>query len=287
MKAVQLAEFGNLDSITISNIPVPQPRYGEVLVQMLQSPIHPCDQLLINGEFGGELPVTLGQEGVGIVTRSGGGFTAWRLKGKRVTVYADGAWAEYVVVPVDRVIVIPDSIENIPASCAFINPMTAAAMMDLIREGKHHAIVQNAAFSSLGKMLVRWCKLVGIVTINFVRKEEQIPLLKEMGADYVLNQNDSDLIEKLTKLQKTVNPTIGFDAVGGDVSGAVFETLGQNGIMHVIDYLSEEKCNMISPLGLIFMNKKIKYRLLSTASNIGHNRQLTIHTCYPETISHL
>ena len=83
-----------------------------------------------------------------------------------------------------------------------------------------------------------------------------------MGADYVLNQNDSDLIEKLTKLQKTVNPTIGFDAVGGDVSGAVFETLGQNGIMHVIDYLSEEKCNMISPLGLIFMNKKIKSLIL-------------------------
>ena len=62
-----------------------------------------------------------------------------------------------------------------------------------------------------------------------------------MGADYVINQNDSDLIEKITKIRETVSPTIGFDTVGGDVSGAVFETLGDHGIMHVLGSLSGEK----------------------------------------------
>lgn len=118
------------------------------------------------------MPVTLGFEGVGVVTESGGGFSAWRLAGKRVVVYNIGTWAEFVVAPVERVIVIPEAMDNLPASCAFINPMTAAAMMGFIREGKHRAIVQNAAASTLGKMLIRWCKLAGIVTVNFVRKEE-------------------------------------------------------------------------------------------------------------------
>lgn len=78
-----------------------------------------------------------------------------------------------------------------------------------------------------------------------------------MGADYVLNSNDSDLLEKVGKIQEEVGPTIGFDAVGGELSGAVFECMGESGIMHVYGALSGEKCNLISPLGLIFMGKKI------------------------------
>jgi NADPH2:quinone reductase len=107
-------------------------------------------------------------------------------------------------------------------------------------------------------MLIRWCKALGIRTINIVRKAEQVDELKALGADYVLNSNDEGLIPTITQLREEVGATIGFDCIGGDLSGAVFECLARNGKMYVYGSMSDEKLNMISPIGLIFLNKSIQ-----------------------------
>jgi NADPH:quinone reductase-like Zn-dependent oxidoreductase len=107
-------------------------------------------------------------------------------------------------------------------------------------------------------MLIRWCKQLGITTINFVRRPEQVEELRALGADHVIDLSDKEnLMETITQLQKEVSPTCGFDCVGGEIAGAVFETLGRNGKLYIYGSMSGQKICQISPIGLIFMNKSI------------------------------
>jgi NADPH:quinone reductase-like Zn-dependent oxidoreductase len=91
-------------SLSLEERPVPQPGLGEVLVRMAASPINPSDLASLQGLYGEQnaLPVVPGIEGCGTVVRTGAGYLARRLMGKRVACAAgagDGAWAEYMVAP--------------------------------------------------------------------------------------------------------------------------------------------------------------------------------------------
>jgi len=99
-----------------------------------------------------------------------------------------------------------------------VNPMTAMAFMQLAREGKHQAMVNNAAASSLGKMLIRLAKRQGIPLINIVRKEEQLDTLKKMGATHVLNSSSESFEEELKALAEDLGATLILDAVTGNQS---------------------------------------------------------------------
>ena len=65
---------------------------------------------------------------------------------------------------------------------SFVNPMTVLSMVETMRMENHTALVHTAAASNLGQMLNRICQAEGIDLVNIVRKEEQVALLKEMGA---------------------------------------------------------------------------------------------------------
>ena len=58
-----------------------------------------------------------------------------------------------------------------------------------MRAEGHHAIVHTAAASALGQMLVKYCASEGVPLVNIVRKDEQVSLLKSLGAEYVVNSS--------------------------------------------------------------------------------------------------
>jgi len=79
----------------------------------------------------------------------------------------------------------------------------------------HKALLHTAAASNLGQMLVKICIKDGIDLVNIVRKEEQVKLLKDIGAKHVCNSSDEDFMEQLTQALVKTGATIGFDATGG------------------------------------------------------------------------
>jgi len=130
----------------------------------------------------------------------------WRLNGKRVSVIANpdsiGAWAEYHVFDAKSCIPLDDKLSFEQGACAFVNPLTVCAFIELLKDGKHKACVSSAAASQLGRMLIKNCKDEGIKTINLVRREEQKKELLDLGADYVINTSDKDFEDQLKKLAK-------------------------------------------------------------------------------------
>src|SRR5215472_16136025 len=94
MRAVQLKDYaGKPGSLTVAEVPVPQPGPGEVLVRVAASPVNPSDLMFITGNYGFKkpLPATPGFEGSGTVVETGSGLMARFMKGRRVACVAADA----------------------------------------------------------------------------------------------------------------------------------------------------------------------------------------------------
>jgi NADPH-dependent curcumin reductase CurA len=88
-------------------------------------------------------------------------------------------------------------------------------MAETARVEGHSAIVHTAAASNLGQMLVRICRADGLGLVNVVRSDAQVALLREAGAEHVVNSAAATFAEDLTAAITATGASIGFDAVGG------------------------------------------------------------------------
>lgn len=231
--------------LVLETVPVPRPGHGEILVKMAASPINPSDLALLKGGYlSRDYPFTPGLEGSGTVLASGGGLLARFRKGKRVACTpdpnGDGAWAEYMKVSAMRAVPLPHSISMEQGAMMLVNPMTAMAFFQLAKEGRHRAMVNNAAASSLGKMLIRLALSRDFPLISIVRKEEQVKKLEELGAAHVLNSSSPSFESELRELADRLGATLILDAVGGGQSSTLLNAAPPGAILMTYARLSGE-----------------------------------------------
>jgi NADPH2:quinone reductase len=247
MRAVQVRDYnGKPESIVVSEVPVPRPGPGEVLVRVFASPINPSDLMFLRGMYGfrKSLPTVPGFEGSGTVVEAGSGMMPRLLKGRRVACaaadakVAGGMWAEYVVTSAQFCMPLLKRVETEQGATLLVNPLTAWALMDEARRGSHRAVVQTAAASALGRMIIRLGKKLSIPVISVVRRAEQVEALRAIGADHVLNSSDAGFDAALRGLCHKLGATIGFDAVSGDMSARVLAAQPRGGRLIVYGALS-------------------------------------------------
>src|SRR5215469_1034285 len=200
MRAVQLRDYdGKPESITVAQIPVPRPGPGEVLVKVFASPINPSDLMFIQGLYGFKksLPAVPGFEGSGTVVGAGPGMLPRFLKGKRVACAAadpkisGGMWAEYVVTSAKICIPLQKNVDLEQAAAMLVNPFTAWALMDIARRDGHRAVVQTAAASALGRMIVRLGRRSSIPVRHAVRLAERTDPFRSTAAHDIANSSDT------------------------------------------------------------------------------------------------
>jgi NADPH:quinone reductase-like Zn-dependent oxidoreductase len=267
MKAVRQYEAGG--KLEIAEVPVPKPGKGEVLVKMAASPMNPSDLSFLNGTYVSKpkYPVIPGIEGSGLVVAAGKGVVPALRLGKRVTCSAGsshgGTWAEYMLTPATKIIPITKDIEYEQGAMLIVNPMTALAFMEIVKAGKHRAVVNNTAASVLGQMLARLCKKKSIPLINIVRRNEHVCLLSEMGEGYVLNSAEKDFDIKLKELAERLQATLFLDAVGGGNTSRFVDAAPFGSTIMVYSNMSGEPF-IVDPRALIQGNKRIENFYLGT-----------------------
>ena len=185
------------------------------------------------------------------------------LKGRRVACAAadpnvtGSMWAEYVVVPAQLCIPLRKDVDLEQGAALLINPMTAWGLMHKARRGRHRAVVQTAAASALGRMIVRLGKRFSIPVINVVRQDEQVELLRRLGAEYVLNSSESEFDKRLRELCHQLGASIGFDAVAGEMSAIVLRAQPRGSDLLVYGALSVQPSHA-DPASLIFEGKRLE-----------------------------
>lgn len=120
-----------------------------------------------------------------------------------------------------EVTIFPDEIDYDSICSNFVNPMTVCGFIDIYQKNEYKAIVQSAACSSLGKMLVRFCKKLNIPLINIVRREEQAKILEDIGAENILNSSSDTFAADLRSLSHQLEAKCFFDAIGGGADTAL------------------------------------------------------------------
>ena len=238
---------GNVE-ISIVRVDKPIPADDEVLIEVHAAPINPSDiGLLLT--FAGDLSninisesgddlvasikihpglmasmkprldksLTVGNEGAGIVVDAGKNVK--ELIGKTVGLAGGSMYSQYICVPAINCLVMEEGTTPKEAASSFVNPLTALSFIETMKMENHSAIVHTAAASNLGQMLVKICKDDGIPLVNIVRKQEQVDILKNIGAEYVCNTSDPDFMKTLIKAVVETGATLGFDATGGGNNG--------------------------------------------------------------------
>jgi len=120
-----------------------------------------------------------------------------------------------------------------------VNPLTAIGMLDKAKQYKAQAVIQTAAASQLGRMVVRLAQEDNVPLINIVRREEQVKILKDLGAEHVLNSSEPDFFEKLQELAKRLRATVCLEAIGGKFTGQVMQRMPSGSICILYGLLSE------------------------------------------------
>jgi NADPH:quinone reductase-like Zn-dependent oxidoreductase len=132
-----------------------------------------------------------------------------------VAVFGGATFAEYRVSRSADVLVLPKGTAASEGASSFANPLTALGMIETMRMDGHKALVHTAAASNLGLMLNRICLADGIALVNVVRNVAQVKLLRDIGAQYVVNSNAPTFLQDLVAALSATEATLAFDAVGG------------------------------------------------------------------------
>lgn len=215
------------------------PKPGQVLIKVEATPINPSDLGLLfasadtdnaqysPGKVVAKMPdnatramkarhgmaMPAGNEAAGTVVAAGEGAEA--LLGKRVACVPGTAYASYAYADAAMCMPVGDDVTPAQAASSFVNPMTALGFVETMKLEGFTGIVHAAAASNLGQMLVKICLEDGIPLVNIVRSEEQVKLLKDLGATHVLNMTDADFMPKLIDAIAETKAMIGFDPIGG------------------------------------------------------------------------
>lgn len=252
-------------SLEVVEKPVPTPAKGEVLVKVEASTCNPSDLLSMRGEYSVHAAEgqTMGFEGCGRVVSSNAGAMGLFLKGKRISCgkqHGDGMWAEYSCLPASSCIPVGNKLPVESAAAFIVNPITAYAMMSEARNAGAKCVIQTAGASQVGRGVVGLGKSLGIETISIVRRDEQVKLLKALGAPHVLNQNSKTFDSEVEGLISRINPTVFLDAVGGDLTARIQRHLPNKAEIVVYGYLDENDKfgGRYSTQDLIFKNHTIR-----------------------------
>jgi NADPH:quinone reductase-like Zn-dependent oxidoreductase len=239
-----LKKSGELE-ISLANVPTPEPGPDEVVVRVEGAPINPSDLGLLigpadmstaNASGTKQSPVVsakvpdaamkalaarldesmpVGNEGAGVVIRTGSSDGAKALMGKTVAMIGGAMYAQYRTLRVNECLPLPDGTTAAEGASCFVNPLTALGMTETMRREGHKALVHTAAASNLGQMLNKICIKDGIPLVNIVRSKEQADILREIGAKYVVDSTAPTFMDDLTNALVETGATIAFDAIGG------------------------------------------------------------------------
>jgi trans-2-enoyl-CoA reductase len=243
VKRVEITSYGVPEEVARC-VEVPDvgvPGVGEVTFEVLAFPINPADVLFCRGAYRIKppLPATPGAECVGRVLTTGEGVS-YVAPGDLVINLQRENWAQRRRVKENDIIRLPTGIDVKQAAMIRINPPTALLMLtDLVDLRRGEWVLQNAANSAVGKLLIRFARARGVRTVNIVRREASFSELKALGADICL-VDGPDPSAQVRSILDGDSIRLALDAVGGYATGRLAASVADGGTVCNYGAMDEE-----------------------------------------------
>ena len=232
MKAIQIKQTGGPEVMELVDLPVPQPKPNEALVKILAVGVNFIDVYNREGRYKSPLPLVLGQEAAGVVSAVGSDAREVAAGDRVAYTLALGSYAEYAVVPADRLVKIPSGVSEREAAAAILQGMTAHYLVyDTYPLKQGQTALVHAAAGGVGLLLVQMAHNIGARVIGTVSTEEKAKLAREAGADEVILYTQSDFEAETKRLTDGKGVHVVYDSVGKTTFDKGLNVLRPRGMM--------------------------------------------------------
>jgi NADPH2:quinone reductase len=251
MKAVVLTGAGSSDMLKLMEVPDPvikDPQ--EVLVCLHAAGINPVDYKLRKkgGYYPNRLPLILGCDGAGVVEQVGSGVTKFK-SGDEVFFFNGGMggddqgnYAERTVIHQDYLAAKPNSLSMVEAASVPLVWLTAwEALFDRYALQPGDTILVHAGAGGVGTMGIQIAKHAGATVITTISSLEKAAFAKSIGADYCINYQEENFVEKVLDLTGGKGVDLVFDVVGGQVFADSFSAARIYGHVVTLDEINFSK----------------------------------------------
>ena len=226
MKAALLKAYGGVDNFEVREHPTPEPGANQIQVKVAAASLNPIDWKLRSGDYKAfwplELPVILGRDASGEVTKVGPGVTAFK-PGDRVMGLVNGAYAEVVVAAVEAWGKIPDGLDLKDAAAIPLVGLTGTQLAEeAVNVQRGQTILVTGAIGGVGRAAIHAAKLRGAKVWAGVRTKQKEEA-RGTGADNVVAIDDDADIAKLPELDAIA------DTVGGETIAKLLTKVKKGG----------------------------------------------------------
>lgn len=232
-KAIRIHSYGGPEAMQWDDVPTPEPGPAEVLVHHTAIGLNYIDVYFRTGLYKApSLPATLGMEAAGVVSAIGSDVSDIAV-GDRVA-YATGPIGAYStdrIISADRVVKLPDGIDDKTAAAMMLQGMTAQYLLRRTYPVKSgDTVLVHAAAGGVGLILCQWAKHLGATVIGVVSTEEKAHLAREHGAAHVIVGHER-LAMDVKRLTGGAMVPVVYDSVGKDTFTASLDCLAPLGLM--------------------------------------------------------
>jgi NADPH2:quinone reductase len=254
MKAIQVKQVGGPEAMEVVELPVPQPKPNEAVVKLAASGVNFIDVYFREGRYKAATPpFTLGQEGAGEVTAVGSEARSVSVGDRVAWTAVQGSYAEYAVVPADRLVPIPQGVSEEQAASAMLQGMTAHYLShDTFPLKQGETALIHAGAGGVGLLLVQMAHNIGARVIATVSTEEKAELARGAGAHDVILYTQFDFETEAKRLTGGKGVDVVYDSVGKTTFEKGLNVLRPRGMMVLFGGSS----GAVPPFDLIALSQK-------------------------------
>ncbi|MEE4574957.1 NADPH:quinone oxidoreductase family protein [Pseudomonas alliivorans] len=241
MKALLCKAFGPASTLVLEDIPAPDVKKNEILLDVRAAGVNFPDTLIIEGkyQFKPPFPFSPGGEAAGVISAVGEKVTHLKPGDRVMALTGWGSFAEQVAVPNYNVLPIPERMD-----------FTIAAAFSMTYGTSMHALKQRAnlqpgetllvlgASGGVGLAAVEIGKALGAHVIAAASSAEKLDVAKNAGADELINYTDTNLKDEIKRLTNGNGVDVIYDPVGGDLFDQAIRAIAWNGRLLVVGFAS-------------------------------------------------
>src|SRR5215471_695591 len=240
MRAVICRAWGEVESLTIDDVPAPTPGPGQVLIDVKATGINFADSLMVAGRYQTRppLPFSPGLEAAGVVAACGDGVTRVAPGDRVMAILAYGGLAEMTLADEVETFPVPDGMSFEEAGAfpiAYISSHVAIRWQGRLEAGE--TLLVLGAAGGVGLTAVEIGKAMGARVIAGASTAEKLAAARDRGADETINYATEKLTDRVMALTDGKGADVCFDPVGGELFDAALSALGWGGRILVVGFV--------------------------------------------------
>jgi len=241
MQAMICRQFGEPSILRLEKVNEPDIQAGHVKIKVHSAGLNFPDTLMIAGKYQVRppFPFSPGMESAGIVTEIGIGVSHIKVGDRVLSEHGFGGLAEFVLAKETSTFVIPDSMSfNQAAGFPVTYGTTYHALVDRAQLKPGEVLLVHGAAGGVGLNAVELGKLLGATVIATVGSDEKMDIVKQYGADFVINYSTESIKDRVKELTNGVGADVIYDPVGGDAFDQSIRCINWQGRLLVVGFAS-------------------------------------------------